>query len=368
MGEAKKCSVVWRFLLITCMGVLLTACASLKAQPPEEYALNASAPISLSGDMGLADIDREISLATERPEALVGEHSMGVSELSEDVERRGDPLELSEFSLELLPGDKSGAEDIIALPRPGSREERHLASLHTNQNLCSGSETLCITSPYGARRSSRRSHKGIDIRAPLGSPIMAFRGGVVLKAEFHRSYGFMVEIQQDDGLMARYAHMSQILVNKGVHVQPGFMIGRVGSTGRSTGAHLHFELLRDNRQMNPMVVLPSTSQVVTKATPADVAEARKAMASRKGNISKKSSQKNTKKRTGKTSSTKVSSQGSKRLSPSGQGIKQKSSKRTSSAKTAVNTTKKPVAKKKTGALAKPKTPARANAAAKKKTS
>lgn len=326
MGEAEHTSAIGRLLLAACMCVMLSACLPRKAETSDELTLASSPPVSLSGDMDFADIDHEISLATEMPEALVGEYSMGVSELSEDLEKRHDPLELSDLSLELLPGDQSGAESLLSLPKPGSKEERKIVSRNTSQNLCSGSDTLCITSPYGVRRSSRRAHKGIDIRAPFGSPIMAFRSGVVHKAEFHRSYGFMVEIQQDDGLMARYAHMSQILVSKGSHVQPGFMIGRVGSTGRSTGPHLHFELLRDNRQMNPMIALPSTHNVVKKATPADVAEARKAMASRKGKVSKSASRKVAKKSKGRASSKKIAAKSKSTKKPSAQA--QASSKKT----------------------------------------
>lgn len=308
MGEAGKSFMIG---LAAAVGLCftLTACSHLpfwSGAHEEDPALNAEPPVSLSGDMG--DIDREISLASSRPEALVGENSMGVSELSEDVEAQNDPLALSEVPSELLGHDESqiAAPSFLSLPKPGSSEERRLASMHTRQNLCTGSDTLCITSPYGVKRSSRRSHKGIDIRAPMGSPIMAFRSGVVVRAEYHHSYGYMVEIQQSDGLLARYAHMSQILVSRGAHVQPGLMIGRVGSTGRSTGPHLHFELLRDNRQMNPMAVLPSPKQVVTKATPADMAEARKAMSARK-KMSKKAVKKTGRKASAKKTSAKKAS-------------------------------------------------------------
>lgn len=303
MAEAKKRSLRCRLAAVFCMGAVLAACVPRSAQTPEEdLFLTAGPPVSLSGDMsmGPADLDREISLASSKPEALVGANSMGVSELSEDVEARNDPLALSELPSELLVLDGKGLTAFprqnISLPKPGSAEEKRLAAMHTQQSLCNGSETLCITSPYGVKRSSRRYHKGIDIRAPMGSPIMAFRSGVVVKSEYHHSYGYMIEIQQDDGLIARYAHMSQLIARKGDRVQPGLMIGRVGSTGRSTGPHLHFELLRDNKQMNPMVLLPTPKQVVTKATPEDVAAVRKAAAARKSakkSAVKKSSSKKT---------------------------------------------------------------------------
>ena len=349
MVETKKRSLTCRLAAVFCMGAMLAACVPRSSQTPEDdLFLNVAPPVSLSGDMsmGPADIDHEISIASSKPEVLVGENSMGVSELSEDVEARNDPLALSELPSELLVLDGSGSTAFprqnISLPKPGSAEEKRLAAVHTQQSLCNGSETLCITSPYGVKRSSRRYHKGIDIRAPMGSPIMAFRGGVVVKSEYHHSYGYMIEIQQDDGLLARYAHMSQLIARKGDRVQPGLMIGRVGSTGRSTGPHLHFELLRDNKHMNPMVLLPTPKHVVTKATPEDVAAVRKAAQSRKS--SKKSAVKksSSKKKTAvkKASSTKKTA--ARKTSSSARKSTASTSKKTSST-TKTGTSRKTVA-------------------------
>ncbi len=296
--------------LVTFLGFSQTACAPKRSVPVPEDVTEAE---SEELEMALA-ISRELYLASSSPETLVGSDALTVSEQEEHRAVYGNDLELTSDSLSLqLPAGFLQMNDVPGSsgqwnmgPAPGSAEALALAELHTKEALCSAGETVCITSPYGVRRSSSRSHKGIDIRAPLGSPIMAFRGGIVQRAQYHRTYGYMVEIQQDDGIVARYAHMSQILVRKGDRVEPGLVIGRVGSTGRSTGPHLHFELLRDNSPMNPMMYLPTPKQVVTKGTEADAAAARKALAksgrSSKKTVTKTSSKKTSSKTAAKTSS------------------------------------------------------------------
>lgn len=93
--------------------------------------------------------------------------------------------------------------------------------------------------PFSGRRSQ---HDGVDFVAPAGTPIMAAAGGMVVASEWHHEYGNMIDIDHGNGLKTRYAHASKILVKTGDLVRPGQLIARVGSTGRSTGAHLHFEV------------------------------------------------------------------------------------------------------------------------------
>ena len=330
--------------LLAFVGFSQTACA-----PRQNTTLSARQAAQNDASAGDLDsqlaIDHELFLAATSPGTLVESDSLSVSELAEHRSLYGDSLELSsDLSSLQLPGGMLQLErggnvsgPVSRGPAPGSAEARRLAEAHTRDSLCSAGETVCITSPYGVRRSSRRSHKGIDIRAPLGSPITAFRSGVVRCAEYHSSYGYMVEIQQDDGIVARYAHMSQMLVREGDRVEPGLMIGRVGSTGRSTGPHLHFELIHDNRQMNPMTYLPTPKQVVSKGTEADAAAARKALA--KSGHSKSKLKKSSSRSSKKVTSTKRSS--------SKKSVKS-SSKKTSSRKATVKKTsssKKVTAKK-----------------------
>jgi murein DD-endopeptidase MepM/ murein hydrolase activator NlpD len=86
-------------------------------------------------------------------------------------------------------------------------------------------------------------HTGLDFRAESGTPILAAAGGVVVTQEVHPEYGNMIEIEHGEDLISRYAHASRTLVKKGDLIKRGQKIAEVGSTGRSTGAHLHFEVL-----------------------------------------------------------------------------------------------------------------------------
>jgi murein DD-endopeptidase MepM/ murein hydrolase activator NlpD len=106
---------------------------------------------------------------------------------------------------------------------------------------------VAIGSPFGWRTDpfTGRSalHTGHDYQADTGTPIVAAAGGVVVAAETHAQYGNMVEVDHGNDLVTRYAHASRLLVKKGDLVKRGQKLAEVGSTGRSTGPHLHFEVL-----------------------------------------------------------------------------------------------------------------------------
>lgn len=118
---------------------------------------------------------------------------------------------------------------------------------------------VMINSGFGNRRDpiTRRPafHSGVDFAAPRGTPIYASAGGRVIFAGHRRHYGQTVEIDHGAGLVTRYAHASRVLVKRGQVVLPGEEIARVGSTGRSTGPHLHFEILKDGHFVDPSVYL-----------------------------------------------------------------------------------------------------------------
>ena len=98
---------------------------------------------------------------------------------------------------------------------------------------------------------SREFHKGIDIVADLGVDVTASAEGVVTHAGRNGGYGKTVDISHGFGYVTRYAHLSEILVRPGQRLRRGQILGRVGSTGRSTGPHLHYEVFRDSRRVNP---------------------------------------------------------------------------------------------------------------------
>lgn len=109
-----------------------------------------------------------------------------------------------------------------------------------------------ISSPFGANRGSYR-HRGVDITGSgvYGAPIVAACSGVVTKSEYHSSYGNYVMIDHGSGYATLYAHCSRLAVSVGQEVKAGQVIGYVGNTGHSFGAHLHFETLKDGTRYNP---------------------------------------------------------------------------------------------------------------------
>lgn len=106
-----------------------------------------------------------------------------------------------------------------------------------------------FTSGYGQRWG--RMHRGIDIAASVGTPIYAADGGTVTHSGWQGTYGYMVEINHGNGYVTRYAHASKLLVSKGTKVYKGQHIANVGNTGRSTGPHLHLEVLKNGAYVNP---------------------------------------------------------------------------------------------------------------------
>ena len=111
------------------------------------------------------------------------------------------------------------------------------------------------SSGYGWRRDpftgQRTMHDGVDFVADSGTPIKAAAGGIVVYSDIHAGYGNMIEVDHGNGLVSRYAHASKRLAKEGDVVLRGQKIGEVGSTGRSTGPHLHFEVLLNGTPQNP---------------------------------------------------------------------------------------------------------------------
>ena len=112
-----------------------------------------------------------------------------------------------------------------------------------------------VTSRFGYRKSpfgsAKAMHKGLDIAAPTGMPIMATAAGIIISSDYQGYYGQTIVIDHGQGLITRYAHMSKLLVKRGDRVERGKVIGQVGSTGRTTGAHLHYEVVLNGVPVNP---------------------------------------------------------------------------------------------------------------------
>ena len=119
-----------------------------------------------------------------------------------------------------------------------------------------------FTSGYGVRsdpfKGRAAMHPGIDLAGPYGTPIYATADGTVGRAEWNNGgYGNLVEIDHGHGIQTRYGHLSRYIVSAGQHVTRGQLIAYMGSTGRSTGSHLHYEVRLDGRAVNPVPFLQS---------------------------------------------------------------------------------------------------------------
>ncbi len=117
-------------------------------------------------------------------------------------------------------------------------------------------DDLALTSNYGVRSDPftghARMHKGIDIPGPVGTPIYATADGIVNRAERMNGYGNLVEISHGNDTQTRYGHLSKLLVQPNERVRRGQLIGLMGSTGRSTGSHLHYEIRVAGEAINPL--------------------------------------------------------------------------------------------------------------------
>ena len=135
-----------------------------------------------------------------------------------------------------------------------------------------------MSSGFGLRNhpiyGGLRAHKGVDLPAPTGTPIRASADGVVGKAERFGGYGLYVQLEHGGNLETRYGHMSRIAVAEGQHVHKGDVIGYVGSTGHSTGPHLHYEVRVAGNAVNPLPYMQRDANLAQLASAADSSQIR----------------------------------------------------------------------------------------------
>ena len=132
-----------------------------------------------------------------------------------------------------------------------------------------------FTSGYGTRadpfNGSVARHMGIDLAGPIGTPIYATADGTVSAAGWNNGgYGNLIKLDHGRGIETRYGHLSQILVAAGQHISRGQLIARMGSTGRSTGSHLHYEVRIEGKAVNPIPFMKSTDYLLAMQKPGGV--------------------------------------------------------------------------------------------------
>ena len=140
-------------------------------------------------------------------------------------------------------------------------QQELLRALRENRDIIASMPTVWpvegfISSPFGVRSSSLSGrgefHKGLDIRARPGTPVIVPAKGTVTMAGWDGAYGLSVEVQHSRAIITKYGHLQRIAVREGQQVKRGDLIGFVGSTGRSTGPHLHYEVKLNGVHVNPM--------------------------------------------------------------------------------------------------------------------
>lgn len=124
---------------------------------------------------------------------------------------------------------------------------------------------VSLTSSFGMRwhpvLGGRHMHKGVDLASPIGTPVHASADGVVGRADWFSSYGLYVALEHGGSIETRYGHMSRLAVAAGQQVHKGDVIGYVGTTGRSTGPHLHYEVRVNGEAVNPIPYMQGQSQM-----------------------------------------------------------------------------------------------------------
>jgi murein DD-endopeptidase MepM/ murein hydrolase activator NlpD len=166
----------------------------------------------------------------------------------------------------------------------GSRDEQFKALFSRWQSMDTGStapqstvsipsrtplDNVRLSSGYGERwhpvSGGRRQHHGVDLASPTGTPIYAAADGLVGKADWFGAYGLYVQLEHGGELQTRYGHMSRLNVAPGQRVRKGDVIGYVGSTGRSTGPHLHYEVRIAGKAVNPVPYMQPDTRLYAAA-------------------------------------------------------------------------------------------------------
>ncbi|HVV93479.1 MAG TPA: M23 family metallopeptidase [Hyphomicrobiales bacterium] len=257
--------------------------------PPKRARESRAAPIRASGRARLAALSDAYDAIEARQAAAVVHFQSRLDrergELSELYRRLGvgEPTQkdvggpyipLSQGPLRGDPAFNHALGRVAAMQADIRRLKQGLIHLPVRSPL--DTNELEETSGFGSRPDpfyhSLAFHPGLDLRAAYGAPVEATAAGKVVTAGWNGGYGNMVEIDHGNGVATRYGHLSQIEVKVGAHVEAGEEIGRVGSTGRSTGPHLHYEVRLDNEPVDPTRFLTATNHLAAATDDAGSAD------------------------------------------------------------------------------------------------
>ena len=170
------------------------------------------------------------------------QHAPTTADLSEALEMIEERLGTRRSSIDLL-------AETMRREFPGAASYASDSAPHTTPSIWPAAGY--VSSPYGLRFDGTEFHQGIDIAADMGAPIVATADGVVTAAGGNGGYGNMVDVDHGGGVVTRYGHASAVAVTVGQQVRRGEVIAYVGSTGRSTGPHVHYEVRVNGAPVNP---------------------------------------------------------------------------------------------------------------------
>jgi|SRR5208282_502510 len=208
---------------------------------------NSSPPLTYAG-VGSGRPVTHVVAAGETLYHIANEYGVSVGRLMM-ANGLSDPRELRVGQVLTIPGAYRGASIGVASsgvhPYTGERASRQF-----QWPVAQG----VVSSGFGIRNGAM--HDGVDIAAPVGTPVLAADSGVVIFAGMLHGYGNTVIIRHDDDYATVYAHNDRNLVSEGARVARGQQIGELGRSGRTTGANLHFEVRRDNVAKDPLAYLP----------------------------------------------------------------------------------------------------------------
>ena len=237
-----------------------------ESTPDEQVSETEEAENHVEGSEESENSEEVESSEAEDPEAEAEEISADTEEIAEPagvegnlaVEDGEETIATPEQSTEEPEEEPNPTlEDKVVVPDPFVPLEAYFDSSFGGQMKYPLAEDAVITCWFGQLDENHPNpHTGIDLAADLGSPVLAAKAGTIVNAHMWDgtmadSYGNYVDIDHGDGLVTRYGHLSEINIQEGDEVTEGQQIGRVGSTGHSTGPHLHFEIIKDGVEVDP---------------------------------------------------------------------------------------------------------------------
>ena len=237
------------------------------AQQPDEVGLQSFVDCFVTYTEGTRTVTTEDEEGNEVAEVETYQIPHLVDDLAQVYERIG-----STMGVEITPDHRANVDNIYNLVVYGSPDGAGGGWFAGADVPFIGADGFCspigagwesvVTSEFGNRidpfTGQRRGHTGMDLAVPTGTPIRAALPGTVTVSQYSSSYGYYVMIDHGNGLSTLYGHNSQLLAQVGQTVEAGDIIARSGSTGRSTGPHLHFEVRVNGERTNPRYYLPTT--------------------------------------------------------------------------------------------------------------